>query len=110
MKVAVSSTGNGLESNVADVFGRCPYFIFVDTQNGQIKGFEAVENKMTAQPSGVGVSAAQMVAEKDISAVIAGAVGPRALEVFRQFDIQVYKASGSVKEAVQKFLEDLQNK
>jgi len=105
MKIIISSEGKDLDSKIAEVFGRCSYFLFVEIEDQKIKEFEAVENKNINQAGGVGVSVAQMVAEKNAGVVISGAVGPRALEVLKQFDIQVYKASGSIKEAIQKFIE-----
>ena len=30
MKVAISSTDKNIESNVSEVFGRCPYFIIAE--------------------------------------------------------------------------------
>ncbi len=104
MKIVVCSNGKDLDQDVAENFGRCPYFLFTEIENGKISGSEVVENTNTEQAGGVGVAVAQMVAEKNANAVIAGAVGPRALEVLNQFNIRVYKASGSAGEALEKFI------
>lgn len=108
MKVAVSSTGKDIESQVSNVFGRCPYFIIVEIENKKITKVEAIENTSAKQMGGVGISAAQTVAEKDAKAVITGNIGPRASDVLRQFSIEVYNGSGckSVKEALQKFIDN----
>ena len=45
MKVAVTSIGNSLESGISPVFGRCPYFIIVDMENGEIKDDLTTENQ-----------------------------------------------------------------
>jgi len=108
MKIAVSSTGKDLGSEVSQVFGRCPYFIVAETdmKNKKILKFEAIENESAEQKGGAGISAAQKVAETGADAVITGNAGPRALEVLKQFGIGVYAAKGTVKEALQKFMDD----
>jgi len=106
MKIAVSSTGKNLESRVTEVFGRCPYFLIVEIEDKKIKGFKAVENLSINQMGGAGISAAQAIAEKDLKAVITGNIGPRAVDVFRQFNIQVYKGTGLVKKVLQDFIDN----
>jgi len=105
MKIAVSSTGKDLDSDVSSMFGRCPYFIIAEIEDEKIKAFEAVENTSADQAGGAGISAAKIVAEKDVNALISENVGPRALDVFRQFSIEVYSGSGSVNEALQGFID-----
>lgn len=105
MKIAVSSTGKNLESKVTDVFGRCPYFLIVDIANKKIKRVEVIENTNIDQTVGAGISAAKIIAKKDVDALITGAVGPRALDVLKQFNIQVYNGFGPIKEAVKKFID-----
>ena len=104
MKVAVSSTGKDLDSEVSNVFGRCPYFVIAEIEEKKIIKFEAIENSSAAQNQSAGISAAQLVAEKDVSALITGNVGPRALDVLRQFKIEIYNGSGTVNEVLQKLM------
>ena len=87
MKIAISSTGKNLNSNVSDVFGRSPYFIIVEIENKKIVKVETIQNISTKQMGGVGISVAQMVAEKDATIVITGNAGPRAVDVLKQFNI-----------------------
>lgn len=105
MKVAISSTGKDINSNVSNVFGRCPYFVIVEIENKKITKIESMENTTANQMGRAGISAAQKVAEKNANIVIAADVGPRALDVFRQFNIMAYKGSGTVKEVLQKFID-----
>jgi len=104
MKIAVSSMDKNIDSNVSDVFGRCSYFIIAKIENQKIERTEAIENKSTDQMSGAGISTAQLMAEKKVNAVITGNVGPRALDVLRQFNIEVYSGSGAIKEVLQEFI------
>jgi len=105
MKIAVSSTGKSLKSKMAEVFGRCPYFIILEIENNKIVRSETMENAVANQMGGAGIAAAQTVAEKNVEAVIAGNIGPRALDVLKQFDIKIYNGSGSVEDVLQKFID-----
>ena len=105
MKIAISSTGKDLNSLVAEVFGRCACFLIVEIDDKKVKGFEAIENTSVNQTGGAGISVAQIVAGKNVNAVITGSVGPRALDVLKQFNVQVYSGTGLIKNAIQKFIE-----
>lgn len=103
MKIAVSSTGKDMNSQIDVRFGRCPYFIIVDIENNEIKGTEAIENVSATQMGGAGITAAQLVADKGAKVVITGNMGPRAFSVFEQLGIEVFQGTGTVKEAVEMF-------
>jgi predicted Fe-Mo cluster-binding NifX family protein len=105
MKIAVSSTGKSIESDVSDVFARCPYFIFAEIEKGEIMKTEAMENGNNDQSGGVGISSSRLMAEKNVEAVITGNVGPRAMDVLKQFEIEIYPYKGSVKDALNDFIQ-----
>lgn len=106
MKIAISSTGKTLDDNVDVRFGRCSYFLIVEIKNKKVKNVEAVENTAKEQMGGAGISAAKLVVEKDVSVVITGDVGPRALDVLKQFNIELYNGAGLIKEVLQKFIDN----
>ena len=103
MKIAVSSTGPDLDSNVDVRFGRCPYFIIAEIEDNEIKSSESIENTSAMQMGGAGITAAQLVADKKVDAVITGNIGPRAFTVFQQLGIDIYQGTGTVKEVIEKF-------
>jgi predicted Fe-Mo cluster-binding NifX family protein len=105
MKIAISSSGKNLTDKVSEIFARCPYFIIAEIENQKIVKTEIIENESTNQMSGAGISAAQLMAEKNVKAVITGNVGPRAFNVLKQFNIEVYQGEGKVKEVIEKFIE-----
>lgn len=111
MKVAISSSGTDKEASVDERFGRCPYFIIVDTDEME---FESMENEHTSKAHGVGPQVVQTLSEMNIDAVITGNVGPNAHRTLTSANIEVYKATGKVSDAVQKLkdgkLEDLEGK
>ncbi len=106
MKIAISSTDQNIKANVSDFFGRCPYFIILEVKDGQIEKTEVIKNENIDQNSGAGVSTAQLIAEKDVNVVIAGNVGPRALDILRQFNIEAYSGKGNIEEALQAFIDE----
>ena len=105
IKIVVSAKENNLESEVSDVFGRSPYFVIVEIEGKEIKRTEIIENKNTEQMSGAGISTAQLMAENNVNAVITGNIGPRASDILKQFNIEVYFGNGAIKEVLQKFVD-----
>jgi predicted Fe-Mo cluster-binding NifX family protein len=112
MKIAIASSGKNLDSLVDPRFARCPYFLIVDDENDK---FEIVENSANQAFRGAGISAAQMVVNKGVGAVIAGNFGPNALNVFQTGGIKVFgiKTGASAKEALESYkagiLEEIEN-
>jgi len=43
LKIAISSTGNNLESDVDSRFGRCPYFLIINIENNKIIVYSACD-------------------------------------------------------------------
>ncbi|MCF7916580.1 MAG: NifB/NifX family molybdenum-iron cluster-binding protein [Candidatus Omnitrophica bacterium] len=103
MKVAVSSIDKNIESNVSGVFGRCPYFIVAEVKDNKIGEVEILENKSIEENTGAGIATAQLVAENNINVVITGNVGPRALDVLRRFEIEIYVGEGTVQDVLLSF-------
>ena len=101
MKVAVSAAGDNLNADVDRRFGRCSWFLFVDTESFH---YEALENKHADANSGAGTSCAQFVLEREVDAVISGQVGPNAYEVLKQAGTKIFIASQemSAREAIDK--------
>ena len=105
MKIAISSTGEKLTDSVSEVFARCPYFIIAEIENEKIQRVETIENKIANQLGQAGISAAQLMAEKAIKAVITKNVGPRALDVLNQFNIGIYIGDGTIEKVLQEFID-----
>ena len=101
MKIVASASGANLEAMVDPRFGRCPYYIFVDTDTGT---FEAQENAAAMAGGGAGIQAAQAVVQNGAQAVISGNIGPNAFQVFSAAGVPTYTATGmSVSQAVAAF-------
>jgi predicted Fe-Mo cluster-binding NifX family protein len=99
MKVVVSAMQEGLDAEVSPVFGRCPVYVFVDTET---MDFESAPNPAMSAPGGAGIQAAQFAVSKGVSAVLTGNVGPNAFNVLQAAGVTMYPVSGgSVREAVE---------
>ena len=101
MKIAVSSSGGDLESQVDPRFGRCAYFVIVEADD---MSFEAFDNESIALGGGAGIQAAQFVASKGVKAVITGNCGPNAVRTLSASQVEVFVGqSGTVREAVERY-------
>jgi predicted Fe-Mo cluster-binding NifX family protein len=101
MRIAVSAIGNTIDAEVDPRFGRCAYFIIVESET---MNFEAVPNAAAGAMGGAGIQAAQTIASKDVAVLITGNVGPNAFQTLSAAGIEVIVgASGTVRNAVQKY-------
>ena len=105
MKIAISSTGKSLESEVDAKFGRCPYFLIVEIEDKEIKNLNSIENTAKAQMGGTGISASEIVANEKPDAIVTVNIGPRAFSAFKQLGIKIYHGQGKIKNVVQQFIE-----
>jgi len=90
MKIALASSGQKLTSLVDQRFGRCPYFLIVDSKN---KHFKVLKNTAIKADRGVGISAAQIIVDQKVKVIIAGNFGPNAIRVLRTSDLKLFSAS-----------------
>jgi len=101
MKICVSASSGSLDANVDSRFGRCPYFVVVDSET---MAFTVVSNDSTNAAHGAGIQAAQTVANMGVKVVITGNVGPNAFNVLSATGIKIVTgASGSVIDAVETY-------
>lgn len=101
MKIAVTASGPDLDSQIESRFGRCQYFIIVDTDTME---YEAIRNPNVQVGGGAGIQSAQMMAQNDVEVVLTGNCGPNAFRVFSQAGIKIVTGvSGLVRESVEKF-------
>jgi len=102
MKLAVSSQGKNIESPVDPRFGRCAYFLIVETDDLR---FEAFDNENRALGGGAGIQSAQFVASKGAKVILTGFCGPNAVRTLSAAGIELYVVQrGTVKEAVEKYI------
>jgi predicted Fe-Mo cluster-binding NifX family protein len=99
MRVAVTSKGTLLSSEVDPRFGRAPYILIVDTET---MAFEAVDNSDNVNAfKGAGIQAATMISDKEAQVLMTGYCGPEAFATLQAAGIKVVSdVSGSIRDAV----------
>jgi len=104
MKLCVTAQGNNLDAPIDPSFGRCRYFMFVDTDTLQ---FEAVENPNIHASGGAGTNSGQLIAGRGVDALLTGAVGPNASRVLTSAGVKVVtRITGTVREAVAAYIKE----
>jgi predicted Fe-Mo cluster-binding NifX family protein len=99
MRIAVTSKGVDLDSEVDPRFGRAAYILVVDSED---LSFEVLDNKENANAfKGAGIQAAKMVSEKGAEVLLTGYCGPNAFKAMTAAKVGVANdATGTVREAV----------
>lgn len=104
MKIAVTSKGRDLDSQVDPRFGRAAYILVIDTDTFE---YEVIDNSENANAfKGAGIQAAAGISDKKAQVLLTGFCGPNAFKTLKAAGIRIAdNAAGTVKEAVQGFLD-----
>lgn len=104
MRIAISAqTNNGLDSIVAQHFGRCEYFAIVDVNGKEIQTVEMIKNPFFAGHQVGDVPG--FINKQKANVMLSGGMGGRAIQFFQDFEIGVSTgASGTISEAVENYL------
>ena len=86
MKVAITSTGNSLESTLDSRFGRCNFFVVYDTESHST---EFIPNPNKENVEGAGPASVQLVASKGAKKVVSGEFGAKVKSIFDSLQIQL---------------------
>ena len=98
MKIAITANENNLDSTIDTRFGRCNFFLIVDTVT---MSFESISNESAKTSGGAGIQAAQRIVNTGCKAVLTGNIGPNAFKIFDSTGIKVFTGlNGPIKEAL----------
>ena len=101
MKIGITSTGENLDADIDQRFGRCKYFLILELES---MDFEILSNENAMASGGAGIQAAQTIANKGVNVVITGNVGPNAFQTLSAAGIKIYTgASGTIKESIERY-------
>ncbi len=105
MIIAFSADDNeGLKSRISHHFGRCPYYVFVEVEDGHIVSVNGEENPYytSHEPGAV----PGYISSKNADFIVAGGMGPRAVQFFEQYRISpIIGVSGVVEDVLKDILE-----
>jgi predicted Fe-Mo cluster-binding NifX family protein len=104
MKIAITATSAGLESEVDPRFGRAAFILIVDPQTLDC---EVLDNKENVNAfKGAGIQAACMICDQGAEVLLTGYCGPKAFTTLKAAEIKVVNdVAGTVREAIQAFNE-----
>lgn len=86
MKIAIPTEKGGEEDYVTEHFGRAPIFTVYDTETGEMK---IIEN--TSDHMGGSGKPPELLARNSVDVVICANLGPKAVRMFEQLGIKVYR-------------------
>ncbi len=101
MKIAITSTGNSIDSKLDQRFGRCSYFVIYDTET---KGTEFIPNPNKDVEEGAGPAAVQLVASRNVNKIVSGEFGIKIKSLLDSLKIQLIALKDkekSVKEIIE---------
>jgi predicted Fe-Mo cluster-binding NifX family protein len=101
MKIAITTKGFDLDSEVDPRFGRAKRFLVVDSESGE---FTVVDNTPNLDASGgAGIQSAETIARHGAEVMLTGHCGPNAFRALEAAGIKVVtEVDGIVKDAVEK--------
>ncbi len=102
MKVAVTSQGKELTSEIDPRFGRARWLLLVDTETEVSVAYDNTLNLNIAQ--GAGIQTGQNVVNLGVEAVITGNIGPNAIKTLSAANVKVFLSKAkTVQEAIESF-------
>ena len=86
MKVAISSKGDTLDSEMDSRFGRCKFFAIYDSEN---KSTQFVENTAASLTEGAGPAALQLLTAQGVSKLVSGNFGVKVKTLSSDLNLQL---------------------
>ncbi len=95
---------NGLNSEMSMHFGRCPFFTLIDIEEGKMTNVQVVTNP--AFENHVPGVVPKFINDQQANVMIAGGMGPKAINMFNDFGIDVATGvGGKVEKVLNAYLE-----
>jgi predicted Fe-Mo cluster-binding NifX family protein len=102
LKIAITTSGEGLSATLDSRFGRTAGFLVYNTATDS---FELLDNRQNLDAAqGAGIQAAQTICQAGVEVVITGHCGPKAFRVLRAAGVQVViGATGTIQQVLEQF-------
>lgn len=105
MRIAVTSKGTDLSSELDERFGRAKYFIIFDTDTGEHRAVDNEVNLNAAQ--GAGIQSGELVVRHGAGVLLTGHCGPKAFRVLNAAGVAVFNGlTGTVEQAIESYRKD----
>jgi len=96
-------TSEGINSVIAEHFGRAPYYAFVNVENGKIVSVNVEPNPIIEHAAG---ELPAYMREKKVDVLIVRGIGQKAISYLSEYGIQVIRgAQGTVENIVKNFIQ-----
>ena len=96
---------NGLNARLSEHFGRAPYFIIVELEDGSVTSVQVVPNE-SEHFGGFGLPSDRILQVRP-NAIITYGIGPRALSIFQRAGVAVLRANAdTVKDVIEAYKQD----
>ncbi len=105
MRIAVASNSKDAASSISNKAGRCPYYLIFD---GTGKLIEVVGNPYKDAQRRSGPQAADFLAGKGVTTVIAGSFGDKMIGAMKSNGMEFFQLDGVISDAVKKVLDRMQ--
>ena len=99
--IAVATFENTESSQISDKAARAPYYLVFE-KSGKL--LEIITNPFRDAARGAGPKLADLLAEKNVTVVVAGAFGHKMAKALEAKGIKRHETTGIVKKAVEKLL------
>ncbi|APG27649.1 hypothetical protein A7E78_07225 [Syntrophotalea acetylenivorans] len=102
MKIAITAQEPSLDSLIDPRFGRAPWLMIYDPTDNS---WHSIDNSKGLNAAhGAGIQAAQKVVDQQVTAIITGAIGPKAYRSLKAANVQIFHgAKGSVAQALEAY-------
>ncbi len=98
LRIAVPTKKHtGLEDVVSEVFGKANTFSIVDIEDGGVKNVKVIDNPAASQDYGAGPVAVKTLADNEVNLVLAGQLGPGALNLLKHYEIKHLEVKSNTK-------------
>ena len=104
MKIAIPALEKNLDSAIAPTFGRTPGFMIIELKGNQIQSYDYMPNPGASSWRGAGIASAQAVVNAGVNIVIAQSIGPNSFDILTSSNIKIYRSTGTIKDAIDRFL------
>lgn len=105
MRIAFAADDDrGLDALLSQHFGRCPYYILVDVEGGEVRKVRSIRNPFYHGHGRPG-QVPELIYGQGAKVIIAGGMGRRAIDFFGRLGVRpITGVSGTVREVLEAYL------